>query len=238
MVLEGVTGIRVRMGITQETFARYLGISKSLVSMVENKRRSLPFAALTRLSELEISFQKEQAGKAYAIPDHEETGAEKMIREGRDSINRLRLLQLQSEYDFKMANHDEIILELQQLDKAIDIVRQQGCTASLHIFEAAKTRLLKKLKPFNAKARAKIQGKIAMLQIIMAACETSLQVPPQHEIIPDIAPANTITPATHFDIYLAQEISRQSRYRNRYPPLPQSGGRVLYYDDHFLEKAG
>ena len=54
-ILQGVTAIRIKLGLTQLALAQYLGISKSLVSMVENGHRSLPTAALIKISELEMA---------------------------------------------------------------------------------------------------------------------------------------------------------------------------------------
>ena len=51
--LQGIGATRLRLGLTQELFALELGMSRSLLSKVENRERSLPLAALAKLSEME-----------------------------------------------------------------------------------------------------------------------------------------------------------------------------------------
>jgi len=59
--MQGLGALRMRLGLTQEAFALELGISRSLVSKVENKCRTLPTPALVKLAALEIKLT--EAGK-------------------------------------------------------------------------------------------------------------------------------------------------------------------------------
>ncbi len=52
-VLDGVTKVRIHLRMTQEVLARYIGVSKSLISMVENGHRKLPADALEIIFNLE-----------------------------------------------------------------------------------------------------------------------------------------------------------------------------------------
>ena len=47
--------MRVALGLTQLALAEILGVSKSLISMVENDKRHLPFKALVSLGEMETA---------------------------------------------------------------------------------------------------------------------------------------------------------------------------------------
>ncbi len=51
--INGFTGIRKRLGYSQQELAKQLGVGRSLLSMVELGRRSLPVAALQKLAALE-----------------------------------------------------------------------------------------------------------------------------------------------------------------------------------------
>ncbi|RYZ24025.1 MAG: XRE family transcriptional regulator, partial [Sphingobacteriales bacterium] len=92
-VLAGITRIRVKLGWSQQQLACYLGISKSMISMIENGNRQIPPAAFLRLCELERLFntRPELLGKGGAMPVFQESADEKFIRQGREEINRLRL---------------------------------------------------------------------------------------------------------------------------------------------------
>ncbi|MBC7937104.1 MAG: helix-turn-helix transcriptional regulator [Rhizobacter sp.] len=192
-VLNGVTCIRVRMGITQQALAQYLGISKSLVSMVENNRRTLPFSALKRVSELEINVC--EAGvllgnQGYKLPAYEESVSEKMIREGREEINRLRLKELQFQLNHMITRHQSILAELQHLNLAINVTDSQTSAFGLRSFERGKELLLKKLNRCDQRARAKIEGKIAMLEHIIASYQ-----PQPAEEMEDVGTGSKLVPA-------------------------------------------
>ncbi|MFN8247674.1 MAG: helix-turn-helix transcriptional regulator [Ferruginibacter sp.] len=55
----GIEELRSKLGLSQEKFAEKLGISRSLVNMAENGRRTLPTHALLKFIQLEkISKQQ------------------------------------------------------------------------------------------------------------------------------------------------------------------------------------
>lgn len=56
---ESIAFTRFRLGMSQEKFAAQLGISRSMLSKVELKQRSLSTAALIKLSRMEISLAGE-----------------------------------------------------------------------------------------------------------------------------------------------------------------------------------
>jgi transcriptional regulator with XRE-family HTH domain len=161
-LLQGITAIRVKAGITQLALAQYLGISKSLVSMVENGRRKFPLAALLKLSELELQFQQQQGSEIpFKLPAYTQSAAEASMRRLKESIKRNYLKQLQ--YRLKMMEelHEETLASLQYLH------RMQKDTAGItfNILELEKRKLLKRLERCDETACATIKGKITMLEM-------------------------------------------------------------------------
>lgn len=53
---QGIARLRLKLGLTQEAFAKELGISRSMLSKAENRIRSLPTNALLKLAGLEIKY--------------------------------------------------------------------------------------------------------------------------------------------------------------------------------------
>ena len=66
--LQGIGATRVRLGLTQELFALELGLSRSLLCKVENRQRSLPLTALSKLAEMEKRLSSIVAARGQAIP--------------------------------------------------------------------------------------------------------------------------------------------------------------------------
>ncbi len=64
---------RAQLQLSQQELAAYLGVSRSVISMYERGERTLPTAALIKLSELEIALGKitrsKKALPATAAPD-------------------------------------------------------------------------------------------------------------------------------------------------------------------------
>ena len=75
LVLRGITAVRVKLGFTQQEFADYLDISKSLVSMVEKRKRTITAPALGRIISLEAALsscletREKAAPTAVSYPD-------------------------------------------------------------------------------------------------------------------------------------------------------------------------
>ncbi|MEO8768822.1 MAG: helix-turn-helix transcriptional regulator [Ferruginibacter sp.] len=65
--------LRIRLSISQEAFAGYLGVNRSQLNMYERGLRSLPTPAVLKLANLEIiyhNFQQAKKGKAKSISLH------------------------------------------------------------------------------------------------------------------------------------------------------------------------
>lgn len=177
MLLQGVTAIRVKAGLTQLALARYLGISKSLVSMVENQQRKLPLTALMKLSELEIRFREQPVtGIPFQVPVYTESEAEVSVRNCKVTIKRCQLNQLQ----YQLENMEE--LHKLTLAAFMYLERMQVCgpvpsvTSCGNSFDVEKKKLQKQLKRCDATARAGIRGKIAMLEIVLQSYEPEIKV--------------------------------------------------------------
>ncbi|MBC7936489.1 MAG: helix-turn-helix transcriptional regulator [Rhizobacter sp.] len=176
-ILRGVTAVRVKMQMTQLAFAHYLGISKSLVSMVENGRRSLPAAALVKITQLEMAFDTARKGHAIMMPATiaiNETADQQYIREGREAINRLDLARLQYRLKRMAEKYASSTNALQYLEWAMKLRAPSQESGGL---ELAKQQLMIKLRRCIEPAQAKLKGKIAMLEIILRAGKQ----PPQLE---------------------------------------------------------
>lgn len=171
-VLRGVTHIRVKMGVSQLALAQYLGVSKSTISMVENGHRRLPGAASYKLVELELDFHKRSIqpnDPLYKLPACSESELEKAIRKGRERVNGITLELMRIRLARMTLRYKETLEEIRHLDLVINFAKLQTPAFHLLSLEQARPPLLKKLKRCDAQARAKIEGKIAMLQIVEAS---------------------------------------------------------------------
>ena len=171
-VLSGPTAIRIKMGLTQLALAKYLGISKSLVSMIENGNRSLPLAALLKISELEIHFAQLTASgndAALTLPVYQESATEKTIRMSKEKANQLRLSQKKYELKWMAIKQQEIIRPIRQLDVAMAFENQYGAPGDNNPLAMSRKALLKKLKRCDQQAIAKLEGKIARLEIVIGS---------------------------------------------------------------------
>ncbi len=62
--------LRETLGLSQEQLAIYLGVTRSLLSMAEMGKRSLPVKAFVKLSELEKSLRSNVQYKAASLQQH------------------------------------------------------------------------------------------------------------------------------------------------------------------------
>jgi transcriptional regulator with XRE-family HTH domain len=173
-VLSCVTGIRIKIGATQLALAQYLGVSKSTISMVENNKRRLPETALNRITRLEIEFfahQQQQKGTAFTLPAYQESPLEIVIRQQQEKLNRSILVELQSKLRLMTIRYRELLEQVDHLEQVLAFATKQESGFSLSSLEEAKPMLLKKLKRCDRLAQAKLEGKIAMMEIIVAAAQ-------------------------------------------------------------------
>ena len=171
-VLRGITGIRIKIGLTQLALARYLGVSKSTISMVENDKRRLPEDALMRITRLEIDYfahQQQSTDLAFSLPVYQESSTEIVIRQQKEKLHRTTLTELRSKLRLVEASYRETLEQLANLEKVLVYVAGQTTDLGSSGLLETKQKLLKKLKRSDLQSQAKLQGRIAMMEIIIAA---------------------------------------------------------------------
>lgn len=166
-VLSGVTAVRVALGLTQLALAEILGVSKSLISMVENDKRRLPVKALVRLAEMEkaVAFSRQQSRKLLL----EESAAEIKKKQVTHQLRCLDLGLLQYRLKKMRASYVENCSILADL-----AAYMEGSERSKEKFAGFMLRQQYKItcariKRNDLQQQAKLQGRIAMLEIMIAA---------------------------------------------------------------------
>ena len=119
-ILRGPGALRVKLGMSQEMFAQYLGIAPSTVSMAELGHRPFPKKALQRLTEMEIALagkDREAAGKPTR-PVLISTAHQELIREKKQQIRRLDLSRARYRLEHMTLQYNEIKGNFAQLQLA------------------------------------------------------------------------------------------------------------------------
>ena len=78
--MKELRGIRKSMGVTQFVFADILGVSRSVIAMVERDNRVLPTNALIKLGQLQVSLHVPPEVSTEVLP-------EQSVMEGIDQVN-------------------------------------------------------------------------------------------------------------------------------------------------------
>ena len=172
-ILRGPSALRVKMGVTQEVFAQYLGIAASTVSMVELGQRPFPKKALQRLAELEIAWAKkdEQAGVRSKEPTRALSAQQQYMRDCRQNIRRLKLSRAEYELKRMTEQYNEVMEGFAYVDLAKKIHGQEEGSQQQAALERAEYALTAALRRCNKEQQSKIEGKIAGLKIVIAAHE-------------------------------------------------------------------
>lgn len=171
-ILRGVTAVRVKLGLTQLALAQYLGISKSLVSMVENGHRNLSSASLAKLAGLETGIDIEQLTGEESPTDQNplrEPAQVDSFRSARKKINALYILELQYRLNIMNNRCTEITGSLLKQER---LLQMQAGRANQVLVQQHKL-LCKKLKSCDETARLKLRSKIVMLHLIITGKETA-----------------------------------------------------------------
>ena len=172
-ILRGPGALRVKLGMSQEMFAQYLGIAPSTVSMAELGHRPFPKKALQRLSEMEIALagkDREAAGKPTR-PVLISTAHQELIREKKQQIRRLDLSRARYRLEHMTLQYNEITGSFAQLQLAKQLHGQVEGSQQQRALERAEMYLTAALRTCNKEQQSKIEGKIAMLEIMIAAHE-------------------------------------------------------------------
>lgn len=168
-LLQGVTAIRVRLGLTQAQLAEQIKVSRSAISMLESGKRTIPTAALIRLSKLEISLMNTGFSDEDLIRglNEKEKALEKM------QMLRIAGYRLQvGELRYKVNQMKTRFGELSEASNNLRFLLQNSTdavqTARLRM---ALERVEAKIKRCDRQAQAKLEGRMAQLEIIIAASE-------------------------------------------------------------------
>jgi len=169
-VLSGVTAVRVALGLTQLALAESLGVSKSLISMVENDKRKLPVKALARLVEMEkaVAFNRQQSRKLLL----DESAAEIKKKQVTHQLRCLDLGLLQYRLKKMRATYVEnysILADLAAyMESSESSGSKRGKFAGFMLRQQYKITCVR-IKRNDLQQQAKLQGRIAMLEIMIAA---------------------------------------------------------------------
>ena len=175
-ILAGVTAIRIKMQLTQTAFGQLIGVTKTMVSMVENGHRGLSALALQKLSLLELDFLAREAAVTskpacpIPLPERER---QTFIRETKESINRKQLQELEYELAAMKAQHADLQAATRYIGWANESNFHPGIAV---VLEAARLRLHKKLRRCSEQAQASHLAKIARLRILTDAAMGAVTV--------------------------------------------------------------
>jgi transcriptional regulator with XRE-family HTH domain len=168
--LQGIGSIRIRLGLTQQAFAVELGISRSLLSLVESRSRTLPTAALVKLAAMEAAIagacNPYAAGKPHPA-ESQDTGADKYAPaaiQGREMNSRLQAAQQQYRLKQMELNYGQLRQNLQNIEQVIGAGAFLDGHFSTGFLEGQRYNILRKLSNCNLPAQLALRHKIVMLQ--------------------------------------------------------------------------
>jgi transcriptional regulator with XRE-family HTH domain len=176
-ILRGPGALRVKLGMSQELFAQYLGIAPSTVSMAELGHRPFPKRALQKLTEMEIALagkDPEAAGQPLP-PVVATTAQQEFIREKKQQIRRLDLDRARFRLQRMTRQYNEIIDNFAHLQLAKQLHGQVQGSQQQRGLERAEMYLKAALRRCNKEQQSKIEGRIAALEILIAAHEPQVQ---------------------------------------------------------------
>lgn len=161
---QGIGAIRMRLGLSQEQFAMQLGVSRSLLSKAEHKKRSLPLAALAKLSALEISMRTHALMHTTAqIAQAEQALAQKYLEE--KTINYgVEIILLQHELKKMECSYAALGKSLHCLESLIGARHSQELCLSAAELHRHYVSLIAKRKRCSLSAQAALRNRIMLLQ--------------------------------------------------------------------------
>ena len=177
-ILRGPSALRVKMGVSQEVFGQYLDIAASTVSMVELGNRPFPKKALQRLAELEIAWANREKGAGVPAkePNRALPAQQQFIRDTKQNIRKLDLSRAKYELDRMTGQYNEVMESFAYIELAKQIHGQEEGSQQKAALERAELSLIGVLRSCNMEQQSKIRGRIARLEIIIAAHEPVVMV--------------------------------------------------------------
>jgi transcriptional regulator with XRE-family HTH domain len=166
--MQGIGAVRTRLGLSQELFAMELGISRSMLSKVENKNRTLPTSALVKLAALEISLAGKQTIAVQQEP-HPSELAEDYNNDHAPSLLHLQQKtctaeaeKLQFQLDIMMIRYQQVLFSLDQVEQMIEENNANPGRFFPGLLEAHRYAMLRKLNKCSLPAQATLRHKIAL----------------------------------------------------------------------------
>ena len=184
-ILAGVTRVRIQLGMTQEMLALYIGVSKSLVSMVENGNRQLPVSALKIIHDLEKALQH-PAEAAPATPIKKEVAATPLDswQQAQLNIKQLRLKELQYEYNRMASRYEQLAKSSGHIRHLLSMPGHKASSRATRLLVFQLGKLCDKMQTCNDAARTRKQWQMALLeQLIKGAQQTQGPVKSNQQIM-------------------------------------------------------
>ncbi len=158
--------VRERMGVSQDLFAAYLGVTRGLYSMYEADIRELPHEAHMKNIALVILLQKETAPTQNYV-DAEQEVDEKIARllARRLRVIEVKLLKAQMEMETMKTRQQQCLTAMLAVSHLLPNIpageEGKGDRLALELIEALAKQ---KLRSCGAKAQALLQLKIDLMQ--------------------------------------------------------------------------
>lgn len=168
--------IREELGISQQQFANYLGVSRALLSLAEMQERSLPTAALIKVGEIELALQsKKPSPKQKQFTNKQTTVIQKMLQQ--------RLKDCVYELSVAKKKLDKMKLQYLHAANALSVAANLLNTVSndkkrkmdklwLEILE---DETLKKIQSFGEVAQLRLQLKIELLEFELKSLSAKMK---------------------------------------------------------------
>lgn len=178
---------RTRLGFTQQQFADHLGVSRSLVSMAEQKKRLLPTPALVKLAELEIKMAGETMMEEQTMPHPAETNPGYMNEVSqpmmyyREMACRRQADDLSDKLTVMCARYRQLRANIDEMEKMLGNENSNAALFSPGFLEMHRHMLLQKLAKCSLPAQANLRNRIALLY---AEAELSKGLQQQYTALP------------------------------------------------------
>lgn len=167
-IANALVSARYRLGLTQKQMALHLGISVSMIKLVETNRRTLSSASLIKLAALEIQLAAIPLQRSKALPAamQDIVAAEQRKLE---QENRFRTYQCEYQagrFEKKLQKMEEdheslagMLVNLEELEKGLEV------NSVIHDdLQQTRNKLVKKAARCNLLAQARLRNKIVLLR--------------------------------------------------------------------------
>ncbi len=168
-VLAGVTRVRIHLRMTQESFALYIGVSKSLISRVENGKRQLPVKALHKICDLEKDWHFIVEAEAATLQKKEAATAKTLDKLQQIQLYRrqLRLQELQYEYKKMTERYGQVTTASGLVKGLLNRCGHEAGSRERTILEFQLFKLDQQLKSCCYATRVNKQNQIALLEQLL-----------------------------------------------------------------------